>query len=313
MWAVQYGRYGGPEVLGLGRAPRPRVGRADVLVRVAAFSINHLDVVARQGKMRGLNGFGFPKGTGHDFAGEVVEVGAEVSGFHVGDRVWGYLGMRPPGAGATAAEFVAVRAKRIALAPSIPLPEAAALPLVGLTAVQALRGALRVTAGKRVLVVGGSGGVGSTAIQVAAALGADVDAIVGSGRADVAERAGAHRTWEYRRVRAQDMAERYDAILDTAAANLRAYRRLLNRRGRMAVLSPAAIPAVAYSLITPGPRIRMISAAPRAVDLQWLAAHVDAGRISPIIEASYGIEHVADAHRDFETGSAGGKRIVRAA
>ncbi|MDN6399946.1 MAG: NADP-dependent oxidoreductase [Brachybacterium sp.] len=310
MWAVQYGRYGGPEVLEIGRVPRPRPSGKQVLVEVAAFSVNATDLMARQGKMKGMNGLGFPKGTGVDFSGTVIETGPSVTNLKIGDRVWGYIGMKPPGKHAAAAQFLTIRADQIATVPeSIRLGDAAALPLVGLTALQALRGALKVTHGKRVLVVGGSGGVGRTAIQIAAALGATVDAVAGA-RGDIAERAGAQRVYDYQSVEPSQIEGRYDAILDTATADLRAYRRLLNRGGRIAALTPAALPAILASAFTPGPLIHLVSAKPNADDLAWLARAVDAGSIVPIIDATYPLQRSMDAHRETEAGPAGGKRIV---
>lgn len=310
MWAVQYARYGGPEVLEIATVPRPRPSDRQVLVEVAALSVNATDLMTRQGRMKGLNGFGFPKGTGVDFSGTVTETGANVTGLKIGDRVWGYLGMKPPGKHAAAAQYLTIRADQIATAPeNIPLEDAAALPLVGLTALQALRGALKFTSGSRVLIVGGSGGVGTAAIQIATALGASVDAVAGA-RGDVAEQAGATHVYDYRSTEPAQIEGRYDAILDTATADLRAYRRLLNRGGRIAALTPSAIPAILASAFTPGPLIRMVSAKPKADDLAWLAQAVDAGSLTPIIDTPYPLRRISDAHRETETGPAGGKRII---
>lgn len=311
MWAVQYRSYGGPEVLEIGQVPVPQPGPRHVLVEVAAFSLNQTDLMARAGKMKGLNGFGFPKGTGADFAGTVVQAGVGVTGFNVGDRVWGYLGMKPPGRHAAAAQYLTIRADQIALAPSrVPLEEAAALPLVGLTAVQALR-ALRVEKGKRVLVVGGNGGVGSTSIQVARALGAEVDAVTGH-RNKAAQQAGAIRTFNYHDDGAAQIAQRYHAILVTTTTSLFAYRKLLDRGGRIAALSPSAIPAILASAFTPGPMIRMVSAKPSAADLAWLASKVDDGVMIPIIDTGYTLGDVAQAHGAAEIESANGKRVILA-
>ncbi|MDN5601630.1 MAG: zinc-binding dehydrogenase, partial [Brachybacterium sp.] len=98
--------------------------------------------------------------------------------------------------------------------------------------------------------------------------------------------------------------------LDTATADLRAYRRLLNRGGRIAALTPAALPAILASAFTPGPLIHLVSAKPNADDLAWLARAVDAGSIVPIIDATYPLQRIMDAHRETEAGPAGGKRIV---
>lgn len=117
MWAVQFRSYGSPEVLEVGPAAMPSPGPKDVVVKVAAFSINAVDLQTRRGKMRLFDGMGFPKGTGVDFAGLVHEVGDRVRGVRVGARVWGYLGMKPPGRAAAGAQYVRVRADRVTSAP----------------------------------------------------------------------------------------------------------------------------------------------------------------------------------------------------
>lgn len=310
MWAVQYRKYGGPEVLEVGSVPCPKTSRRHAVVKVGAFSINQTDIAARAGKMKGLNGFGFPKGTGADFAGEVVEVGDSVTNLRVGDHVWGYLGMKPPGSAATAAEYVSVRADQISIMPRVPFQEAAALPLVGLTALQSLRGPLKLALNSRLLVVGGNGGVGTSALQIARVLGASADAVVGSRGEEIAAQAGAERTFDYHTTAPGDIGERYDAILDTAANAAGRYRHLLKKGGRMAVLSPSALPAIIASAIGWGPVIRMISAKPSAQDLRWLADHVDSGEIRPLIAGSYDVTAVGRAHEDYETLSAQGKRVV---
>ena len=154
MRAVQFRSYGAPEVLEVGAVEIPSPGPKEVVVEVAAFSVNAVDLLTRRGKMRLLDGMGFPKGTGVDFAGLVHAVGDQVGKPVLGRRVWGYLGMMPPGRTAAGAQYVRVRSDRLAPAPDgVPLAEAAALPLAGLTAVQALR-PLELRRGNRVLVVG---------------------------------------------------------------------------------------------------------------------------------------------------------------
>ena len=311
MWAVQFRSYGSPEVLEVGTATMPSPGPKDVVVEVAAFSINAVDLQTRRGKMRLFDGMGFPKGTGVDFAGLVHEVGDRVGGVRVGARVWGYLGMKPPGRAAAGAQYVRVRADRVASAPSaVTLTEAAALPLAGLTAVQALR-PLKVRRGDRVLVVGGNGGVGSTVVQVARIMGADVDAVVGV-RGGVAAGAGAQQVFDYHDLEPSDIPGRYDVVVDTAGTDASAYRELLRPGGRMVAIAPGAFWDILKSVLSPGPVIRMVSGKPNAKDLAWLAAKVNTGELKPILAATYPLDRIAEAHRDAENLSAAGKRIVLA-
>ena len=309
MWAVQFRSYGSPEVLEVGTATMPSPSPKDVVVEVAAFSINAVDLQTRRGKMRLFDGMGFPKGTGVDFAGLVHEVGDRVRGVRIGARVWGYLGMKPPGRAAAGAQYVRVRADRVTPAPSaVTLTEAAALPLAGLTAVQALR-PLKIHRGDRVLVVGGNGGVGSTVVQVARIMGADVDAVVGV-RGGVAAGAGAQQVFDYHDLEPSDIPDRYDVVVDTAGTDASAYRGLLRPGGRMAAIAPGAFWDILKSVLSPGPVIRMVSGKPNAKDLAWLAAKVNTGELKPILAATYPLDRIAEAHRDAENLSAAGKRIV---
>ena len=309
MRAVQFRSYGAPEVLEVGAVEIPSPGPKEVVVEVAAFSVNAVDLLTRRGKMRLLDGMGFPKGTGVDFAGLVHAVGDQVGKPVLGRRVWGYLGMMPPGRTAAGAQYVRVRPDRLAPAPDgVPLAEAAALPLAGLTAVQALR-PLELRRGNRVLVVGGNGGVGSTVVQVARIMGAEVDAVVGV-RSDVAVSAGAQQVFNYHDLKPSDIPGRYDVVIDTAGADALAYRRLLKPGGRMTAIAPGAFWDIVTSMLSPGPMIRMVSGKPSVKDLVWLAARVDSGELKPLIASTYPLDRIADAHRDAESLSAAGKRIV---
>ena len=309
MRAVQFRSYGAPEVLEVGVVEIPSPGPEEVVVEVAAFSVNAVDLLTRRGKMRLLDGVGFPKGTGVDFAGLVHAVGDQVGRPVLGRRVWGYLGMRPPGRTAAGAQYVRVRSDRLAPAPDgVPLAEAAALPLAGLTAVQALR-PLRVRRGNRVLVVGGNGGVGSTVVQVARIMGGEVDAVVGV-RSDVAVSAGARRVFDYHDLKPSDVPGSYDVVVDTAGVDALAYRRLLKPGGRMAAIAPGAFWDIVKSMFSPGPMIRMVSGKPSVKDLMWLAAKVNIGELKPILAATYPLDRIAEAHRDAESLSAAGKRVV---
>ncbi len=309
MWAVQFRSYGDPEVLQVATARRPTPGPGELLVRVDAFSVNQIDLLARRGSLRGIFGRGFPRGTGVDFVGAVHATGPGTTGYAEGDRVWGYLGLKAPGVAAAGAEFVKIRAELVSSAPSsVPSRDAAGLPLVGLTAIQTLR-RLRVTSGHRVLVIGGNGGVGSAAIQVAAALGAHVDAVVGS-RPEVARDLGADTTYDYTATEPAQIPARYDAIFDAAGRRTFGYRTVLKPGGRMASVSLGAAGAVVRSVITWGPTISLVSGKPNADDLRWLAAQVDAGRIRPVIHRHYAVADASAAHRDWENTSVVGKVVV---
>ncbi|WP_338055156.1 alcohol dehydrogenase catalytic domain-containing protein [Sciscionella marina] len=202
--------------------PKPGAGPGQVLVRVAAMSVNGGELHARSGRIKILTGLwerGFPKRTRIDFTGEITAVGSGVSGFAPGDRVWGVLG-RTMG---SAAEFLAVLANRVAHAPrELDLVRAAALP-VGTTAVTVLRDKAKLRAGERLLVRGASGGVGSIAVQLGAAPSARGTGLAGACNLDLVRELGAAEAVDYRRTGVAGLGE-FDVVLDTVGTDLRGSR-----------------------------------------------------------------------------------------
>ncbi|MEU0459627.1 alcohol dehydrogenase catalytic domain-containing protein, partial [Streptomyces sp. NPDC006129] len=175
MRAVLFDRFGGPEVLYVGRVQRPRPAPGEVLVRVRAFSVNGGDLAARSGRARLLTGRSFPQRIGLDFTGEVAALGTGATGVAVGDRVWGVVG-RVSGFG-SAAEYLTIRPERLGRIPDgLDLVSAAALP-VATTAMTALRDKAALRPGERLLVRGAAGGVGNAAVQLGQADGAEVTAL----------------------------------------------------------------------------------------------------------------------------------------
>lgn len=307
--AVQFRRYGGPEVLEVTEVPVRPPGRGGVGVRVLASSVNHLDAIHRAGGLRLLDGVRFPRGTGADFVGEVVAVGDGVDQV-VGARVWGYLGMRVPRPTGAAAERLVVDQTAVSRAPrDHDLPACAALPLVGLTALQVLRDVLGVSRGHRLLVLGGTGGVGSAAVQVARILGAAVTATCRSDHLALCTRLGA-RAVDYATTPPADLGRQFDRILDCAGKDVATYRQNLRRGGRMATVSSSAAGVVLTSAVTAGPRVRIFSGKADRDDLAWLADRVDDGELAPVVAATFGLDQVADAHRALETGHTAGKNVV---
>ena len=195
--ALAYDAYGGLERLAFRDLPVPVPGRGEVLVRVRAAALNPKDSFVRKGRFRLVSGRAFPKRVGADFAGEVAQVGPGVSGLAAGDRVFGMLEEWTYRRG-TVAEYVAPRASEVALMPAaLSFEDAAALPLVSLTALQALRDIARVRAGDAVCIHGASGGVGTAAIQLAVALGAIVTTTSSATNRELCRSLGATEALDY--------------------------------------------------------------------------------------------------------------------
>lgn len=309
--AVQYDRYGGPDVLELRRIPLPPPAADEVLVRVRASGLNPKDAILRAGGLRFMSGTAFPKGTGFDLAGDVVAVGAGVRGFEPEEPVWGFLDGADGGA---AAEYVAVPQSWLGPMPGeLSYPEAAALPLVGSTALQALRDAARLEAGDAVLVNGASGGVGSAAVQIATAMGARVTAVASAANLAHCRALGADAAIDYRSTDPRELPERFDVVLDLhGSLPYGRARRLLTRRGRHVTIAPklATLATRFLARLLPGPTADIVFVKPRRADLDALADLVAEGRLRMPLERSYPLSEVRAAHTDVATLHARGKRVL---
>jgi len=235
MTAVVQTAYGGSEVLGIGEVPVPTPGKREVLVRVAAAGLDrgvwHL-MTGRPLLMRPFVGLRRPRRRvpGLDLAGTVVAVGADVTDFAAGDEVFG------AGRGSFAPYAVAPAGKLAPKPASLSFAQAAAVPVSGLAALQGLHDVGRVAAGQRVLITGASGGVGSFAVRIAAAAGAEVTGVCSAAKADLVRALGATRTIDYAAHDFADGRDRYDLILDLAGnTSLRRLRRVLTPRGTLVI------------------------------------------------------------------------------
>jgi NADPH:quinone reductase-like Zn-dependent oxidoreductase len=312
MRAALYDRYGPPEVLYAGEVPKPAAGHGQVLVRVAASSVNGGELYGRAGRVRLVTGFGgFPHRTGIDFAGEVAAVGPNVPDFAPGDRVWGLQ----PRFGA-AAEYVVVPARRLAAAPAgLDLAEAAALPAVGTTVITALRDKASLRVGERLLVRGASGGVGHVAVQLGRAYGAHVTALAGARNLGFVRELGAHEVFDHTTTKATDLP-RFDVVVDTVGTELPAYRRLLTRNGRMVTVAfdidhvMASLGYVLASTVHGRRRVRFFRGDPYDDLLAELTRLTDNGSLRPVVDRAFPLAGIAAAHQALEDGGVRGKIVV---
>jgi NADPH:quinone reductase-like Zn-dependent oxidoreductase len=317
MRAAQYDAYGPPEVLRLRTVPVPRLRPGHVLVRVEASSVNGADIAVRAGKLKLVSGRSFPRGAGFDFAGTVAEVTGDVAGLTAGDEVWGFVGgPRNPGPSGAAAEYVLAPAKSTVLRPrTIGAVEAAAISAVGASAIGVLRDAVGLEAGERVLVRGANGGVGTAAVQVAHALGGRVTALASAPHLDRLRDLGAEEAFDYHTADPGELG-RFDVILDPVARDMRPYRRLLARGGRMAAMaigSPADVGYMLASAVHGSRRVRFTQAPPTAALLTALAGYVDGKSVTPVIDSVYPLDDIAAAHRSLEKSGGFGKRVIQVA
>jgi len=317
MQTFEYLEYGTPDVLHAVDAPMPVPGDDEVLLRVHAASINAMDWRLMLGKpaiarfMAG--GLRRPKHTrpGHDVAGTVEAIGRNVTRLKPGDAVFGVC------RGALA-EFASAREDKLACMPAnVSFEQAAAVPVAGSTALQALRDVARVQRGQRVLVDGASGGVGTFAVQVAKALGAKVTAVCSTDNVAAARAMGADRVIDYTREDFSAQDDRYDRILAANAhRSIFAYRRALTADGIFVMAGGGGREMLQGLLLAPllsllGRRkLRFVGAKITVADLEALAAMLASGQLRPVIERRYPLRETPDAIRHVAAGHARAKVVV---
>ncbi|MEZ7125793.1 NAD(P)-dependent alcohol dehydrogenase [Nonomuraea sp. AD125B] len=313
MRAVQYTRFGPPEVLRVNDVPMPEPGPGEVLVEVRAASVDAGELAFRTGRLRGIARARFPRGLGGDFTGRIAALGPGVHAWSTGQEVWGLMPHFTFGA---IADYVAVPEQRLARAPeNLSLLDAAALPSSGTTALTALTDKARLAGGERLLVRGATGGVGNIAVQLGKALGAHVTALAGARNLGWVTELGADAALDYRTTRPQDLGH-YDVILDVVGTDLGAYQARLNRRGRMVALAFDQN-HILTSMVTTGlraalspRRVKLFSNNPSPARIADLTTCAEAGSIRPVIDTVYPIDDIAEAHRRLETGGVRGKLII---
>ena len=322
MKAIAHDAYGPPEVLALREIDRPAVGEDDVLVRVHAAGLDQgvWHLMAGMPYMVRLMGFGLraPKTPvlGSDVAGTVEAVGRNVTRFAPGDEVFG------TGVG-TFAEYTLAREDKLARRPAnVSFEQAAAVPVSGTTALQALRDVGRVRAGQDVLVIGAGGGVGTFAVQLAKALGARVTGVCSAAKAELVRSLGANAVIDYTREDFAESPRRYDVIVDTAGnRSLVHLRRALASDGVLAIVGGEwgnrwtggfgrqILRAPVLSLLV-GQQLRPVMAKERSSDLDVLRGYIEAGGVTPAVDRTYPLADVPDAIRYMRSGAVGGKVVI---
>jgi NADPH:quinone reductase-like Zn-dependent oxidoreductase len=320
MQAIVQDRFGPPDVLELREIDEPRVGDGDVLVRVRAASVNPADWYAITGTpwvVRPTAGLRKPRTNrpGLDLAGEVAAVGGDVTGFKPGDEVFG------TGTG-TLAEYVAVAEDALVAKPAkLSFEQAAAVPVAALTALQGLRDKGRVQPGQQVLINGASGGVGTFAVQLAKALGAEVTAVCSTRNVDAARSLGADRVLDYTREDFTRADGHYDLLLDVAGSRpWSACRRVLKPRAVLVLvgapkgsrlLGPLGhVAKVSLASLRASQKVVFFISKSTPEDLTTLRELLEAGAVTPVVERTYALRDAAHAFRYLSEGHARGKLVV---
>jgi len=319
--AVVQSEYGSPDVMVLKDIDRPNPGNDEVLVRVCAAAVNPADWAGVHGVpyiARLAFGVRRPKlgVRGSDMAGIVEAVGRNVTGFRLGDEVFGR------GVG-TFAEYAVAPADLLVTKPAtITYEQAAGVPMSGLTALQALRDSGGIQHGQKVLIVGAGGGIGTFAVQIAKAFGAEVTGVCGPSKQALVRSIGADHVIDYTQADFTQADQRYDLVLDNVLQHsLSDLLRTLNRKGTLvpnggqfhkrwfASTGVLLIKAPLLSMVVPQ-RIRVCSERPNQADLLLLRELLECGKLKPVVGRTYPLSQAREAIASIGDGHAEGKVVL---
>jgi NADPH:quinone reductase-like Zn-dependent oxidoreductase len=327
MKAIVYHTYGSPEVLQYEDVEKPASADDEVLIKVRAASVNPYDWHFMRGlpyPLRMRVGLSQPKDIrlGVDVAGQVEAVGSKVTQCRPGDEVFGCA------RGAFAEYACAAESKVVSKPANVSFEQAASVPIAGLTALQGLRrGGVnhksKISSGKKVLINGAAGGVGTFTVQIGKSFGAEVTGVCSTKNVDLVLSLGANQVVDYTKEDFTESGQRYDLILDCVANHsLAAFRRLLNPRGSYVMVGAAdgggrwmtsvlsrLIKASVFSRFA-GQKLAMIGAKIIREDLTTLGELIDTGKIKPVIDRHYSLKEIPEAIRHLETGHARGKVVI---
>jgi NADPH:quinone reductase-like Zn-dependent oxidoreductase len=318
MKAIVYEEYGPPKVLQLQEVNKPSPKEHEVLVQVHATSINYFDWHILQGDLLLLRlttgGLRKPrqKILGDDIAGRVEAVGSKVKQFQPGDEVFGICN-----SGAFA-EYRCVADDKLVLKPaSISFEEAATVPMAAIPALQGLRDKGGVQPGQKVLIIGASGGVGTFAVQIAKAFGAEVTGVCSTGKSDMVRSIGTDHVIDYTREEFTRSGQQYDLILAAGgSSSILDYNRALSSEGVYVCVGGSF--AQYFQAMLLGPLISMMGSKrlgsglgmPNQNDLAFLAELLEAGKVVPVIDRCYPLLEAAEALQYYGEGHARGKVVI---
>lgn len=309
MKAIQINKYGGVEVLEVKDVPKPSLNKDQVLVEVYAASINPIDYKIRSGALKEWMPLEFPTTLGGDFAGVVSELGEEVEDFKVGDEVFGSAIVLGGGSGAFA-EFASTKTSSIAVKPkSVNFSDAAALPLTGSSAIQALEEHINLQKGQKILIHGGAGGIGTMAIQLAKVLGGYVATTASTNELDYVKSLGADEVIDYTSQKFEEILKDFDAVYDTVGGEVtnKSFR-VLKRGGVIVSMlgQPSEELVRQYGVIAIGQNTKT-----NTEHLKRLAELVDSGKIKAHIDKEFTLDEVKEAFTYQEQSHPKGKVVFK--
>lgn len=313
MKALIHTKYGSPDVLKLVEIEKPTPAANEVLVKIAAAAVNQADNHLLSGMLRYSTGLLKPKHQilGSDIAGRVAAVGPNVQQFQVGDELFGDISEHGRGG---FAEYVAVPESALSPKPAnLSFAAAAAVPMTAVTALQGLRDKGQIQPGQQLLINGASGGVGTFAVQIARALGAEITAVVSTRKMDMVHSLGAAYVIDYAEEDFTQNDRRYDLIFDTVGNHsVSEYKRALKPNGRFVTTAflPSLLILGPWFSITGGQKMSNMMAKPNQADLLFIKKLLETGEIMPVIDTCYPLSELPAALTYVAKGHAKGKVII---
>ena len=306
MKAALVHKYGGPELLKYEEVPRPEPAEDEIFVRVIAAGVNPVDAKVRAGLFK-QPGAKLPLIPGYDISGVVEKTGAKATRFKPGDEIYAYLSLQR--AGAYAEYAIAKESEAAPIPKSLIHEEAAAVPLAALTAWQALIETAKLTGGQTVLIHGGSGGVGSFAVQIAKARGAKVIATASEKNQEFLKELGADQAIDYRAQKFEEVVKDVDVVLDTVAGETLKRSYDVVKKGGF-IVSILDQPEKA-ELEKRGIRGTAILVRPNAEQLAEIAKLIDAKKVKPFVSETLPLNQAHRAHVAIESGHTRGKIVLK--
>jgi len=312
MKAVTTTQYGGVDVLRLQEIKNPVIEKDEILIKIHAASVNPIDWRVRKGSYKFLTGRRPPTILGNDFAGIVVDIGNDISTYKIGEAVWGFVEAFDRG---TYAEYVKVREQEISRMPNnLNFEEAASIPTVGLTAYQALMKLGNLQPDNFVLINGCSGGVGTAAIQIAKAAGAKVFGVASTKNLDYAKKLGTDFPIDYTKSDVLSFTNCYDIFFDVASNKTFFQARDTLKKNGIYIL---ALPSIQSMIFSPlinllsSKKFKTFDCKSNTDDLLALKELVENNMLLPVIENTYSLEQIRDAHTKSESGHVVGKLVIK--
>jgi NADPH:quinone reductase-like Zn-dependent oxidoreductase len=318
MKAVIYEKYGSPEVLELREIDKPSVVDDEILVKIHAASIQQTDIRFRTGTpflARVLAGLLKPKNQilGCDYSGIIEATGKNINEYNVGDDVYGQLDART----GTHAEYISVSTKEVSPKPkNLTFVEAASVGVAGTIALQCLRDHGKIQQGQKVLINGASGGIGTFAVQIAKSFDTEVTGVCSTTNLEMVKSIGADHVIDYTKEDFTERVDEYDIIFDAVRKNTFANcKNALTSKGIYVTteFGPTIMLQMKMNSNPNGKRMVGMLMKVDMEDLAFLSELIEAGKIKPVIDRTYPLEEIADAHRYVEKGHAKGKVIIEIA